>query len=67
DRRAEHAGAPVAAAGEGRHPARFPTPLAGPAGVGGAYGLWRRARAWAGGQRFTPGHGDAPDQKGIPR
>ncbi|KAA0676336.1 acyltransferase [Azospirillum brasilense] len=52
---------------QSRDPARFLTLIDGTAGVGGVYDLWRRARAWAGGQRFNPAHGDASDKEGIPR
>lgn len=52
---------------QSRDPARFLTLIDGTAGVGGVYDLWRRARAWAGGQRFTPSHGDASDKEGVSR
>ena len=51
---------------QSRDPARFLTLAEGRAGVGGVYDLWRRARAWAGGRRFTPHHGGAPDNGGAP-
>ena len=35
----------------------FETWLRGKVGVGGVYDLWRRARAWATGQRFDASHG----------
>lgn len=40
-----------------RRPADFTVLLAGGAGVGGIYDLWRRLRAWAGGRRFRAEHG----------
>lgn len=52
---------------QSRDPARFLTLIDGSAGVGGVYDLWRRARAWAGGERFSPAHGDAPDGGKAPR
>ncbi|CAO3442315.1 hypothetical protein [Azospirillum argentinense] len=52
---------------QSRDPARFLTLIDGSAGVGGVYDLWRRARAWAGGQRFSPAHGDASDKEGVSR
>ncbi|CAO3441624.1 hypothetical protein [Azospirillum argentinense] len=52
---------------QSRDPARFRTLIDGSAGVGGVYDLWRRARAWAGGHRFTPAHGDASHKEEVPR
>ena len=40
-----------------RDPCLFQPVLRGAAGVGGAYDLYRRARALAGGRRFDPSHG----------
>jgi 1-acyl-sn-glycerol-3-phosphate acyltransferase len=40
-----------------RDPAKFTELLSGNTGVGGAYDLWRRAKAWARGERFDPSHG----------
>lgn len=37
-------------------PAAFDVLLAGHAGVGGVYDVWRRARAWAAGRRFAASH-----------
>jgi 1-acyl-sn-glycerol-3-phosphate acyltransferase len=39
-----------------RDPSRFVPVLEGRAGIGGAYDLWRRARAALKGQRFDPAH-----------
>ena len=39
-----------------RNPALFHPLVRGGTGVGGIYDLWRRARAWAGGERFDPSH-----------
>jgi 1-acyl-sn-glycerol-3-phosphate acyltransferase len=39
-----------------RDPERFTTLLGGAVGVGGAYDVWRRLRAWAGGRKFHPSH-----------
>ena len=39
-----------------REPDRFATLLEGRTGVGGVYDLWRRAAAWARGQKFDPSH-----------
>jgi 1-acyl-sn-glycerol-3-phosphate acyltransferase len=46
----------LAAAAITRDPQRFTTLLAGSAGVGPIYDLWRRARAWTRGAAFTPSH-----------
>lgn len=43
-----------------RAPERFLRVQTGTAGIGGVYDLWRRGRAWAGGERFRPEHG-APE------
>jgi 1-acyl-sn-glycerol-3-phosphate acyltransferase len=40
-----------------RDPAKFTVLLSGKTGVGGVYDLWRRAKAWARGERFDPSHG----------
>jgi 1-acyl-sn-glycerol-3-phosphate acyltransferase len=40
-----------------RQPDRFACLLAGGAGVGGIYDLWRRLRAWARGRSFRAEHG----------
>ncbi|MGE3821747.1 MAG: lysophospholipid acyltransferase family protein [Isosphaeraceae bacterium] len=40
-----------------RDPSRFECLVAGGAGVGGVYDLWRRAKAAARGRRFDSGHG----------
>lgn len=40
-----------------RDPGRFDLVLSGRAGIGGVYDLWRRVRALAQGERFTPEHG----------
>ena len=50
----------LAADAMSRDPARFLRLLDGRVGVGGAYDLWRRGRAWLAGRPFHPGHG-APD------
>lgn len=42
----------------GRDPQRFECLVKGRAGVGGVYDLWRRARAVARGERFSPAHDD---------
>jgi 1-acyl-sn-glycerol-3-phosphate acyltransferase len=49
----------LAAEAAARDPAAFETLLSGTVGVGGVYDLWRRARAWARGERFRPEHGGA--------
>lgn len=41
-----------------RDPGLFTPLLDGRTGVGGVYDVWRRAKAWAGGRRFDPAHGD---------
>ena len=46
----------LATEGATRDPALFTPLLRGRSGVGGIYDLWRRARAWSGGQRFDPAH-----------
>ncbi|MGE0226318.1 MAG: lysophospholipid acyltransferase family protein [Acetobacteraceae bacterium] len=46
-----------------RDPALFEPILSGRAGVGGVYDLWRRARAFAAGQRFDPSHEGASQPK----
>jgi 1-acyl-sn-glycerol-3-phosphate acyltransferase len=43
-----------------RDAARFDTLLAGRAGVGGVYDVWRRARAALRGERFSAAHGGEP-------
>jgi 1-acyl-sn-glycerol-3-phosphate acyltransferase len=43
-----------------RDPDLFERLLAGSAGVGGLYDVWRRARAWGAGRRFEPAHGQPP-------
>lgn len=43
-----------------RNPAKFTAVVSGKAGVGGVYDLWRRAKAWARGERFDPSHEAAP-------
>lgn len=48
----------LAAKATARDPAVFRTLLRGRAGVGGAYDLWRRARARIRGERFDPSHMD---------
>lgn len=50
----------LAAEAVARDPAAFEVLTTGRAGVGGVYDLWRRARALARGERFSPAHGDAP-------
>jgi hypothetical protein len=50
-----------------RDPAAFDVLLAGRAGVGGVYDLWRRAKAFVSGQPFRPEHGDTTlSQRGRP-
>ena len=41
-----------------RDPARFSTLILGRAGVGGAYDINRRLKAWASGRKFDSAHGD---------
>jgi 1-acyl-sn-glycerol-3-phosphate acyltransferase len=48
----------LSAAAIGRDPGRFQPVLRGGTGVGGAYDVWRRAKAWSHGRRFEPGHTD---------
>ncbi|MBP2301207.1 lysophospholipid acyltransferase family protein [Azospirillum picis] len=55
----------LAADARSRDPARFTTLVAGRAGVGGVYDLWRRARAWAGGRNFSPAHEDLHEDGGA--
>ncbi|GGK22665.1 lysophospholipid acyltransferase family protein [Salinarimonas ramus] len=43
-----------------RDPARFETVLSGEAGVGGIYGLWKRALAAMKGERYEAAHGRRP-------
>jgi len=40
-----------------RDPQLFVPLMRGSAGVGGVYDVWRRVRAWGGGRRFEPAHG----------
>ena len=47
----------LAAEAIARDPAAFDTLLQGRIGVGGVYDLWRRARAFLRGGRFSPAHG----------
>jgi hypothetical protein len=49
----------LAAEAESRDPSAFEPLLAGRAGVGGVYDLWRRLRAYATGRTFHPGHREA--------
>ena len=49
-----------------RDPAPFRTLLAGGAGVGGIYDLWRRARAAAAGRSFDPAHDPMHDPGPTP-
>lgn len=46
----------LAAESAQRNPALFQPLVRGGSGVGGIYDLWRRARAWAAGERFNPSH-----------
>ena len=48
----------LSAAAATRDPRRFQTVLAGRVGINPFYDLWRRARAAARGQRFSPAHSD---------
>lgn len=50
-----------------RDPALFHTLLAGGAGIGGVYDLWRRARAVVSGRSFDPSHdlGSIPSRAGA--
>ncbi|CAO3410327.1 lysophospholipid acyltransferase family protein [Azospirillum largimobile] len=57
ERRLEDVMDALALDAQSRDPARFLTLIDGTAGIGGVYDLWRRARAWAGGQGFSPAHG----------
>jgi hypothetical protein len=41
-----------------RDPDRFTTVVLGRAGVGGAYDVWRRLKAWARGRSFDAAHGE---------
>ena len=50
---------------QSRDPARFLTLMEGTVGIGGVYDLWRRARAWAGGQAFSAAHNDG--QRRMPQ
>ncbi|AWB09025.1 acyltransferase (plasmid) [Azospirillum humicireducens] len=43
---------------QSREPARFLSLIEGTVGIGGVYDLWRRMRALARGQSFSPAHGD---------
>ena len=46
----------LAAESATRNPAKFVQLFSGTAGVGGIYDIWRRARAAAGGPRFSAEH-----------
>ena len=50
----------LAADAMARDPSPFRDLLRGQAGVGGVYDVWRRARALAGGERFSPEHMPVP-------
>jgi len=50
----------LAAAARRRDPSLFRTLIAGKAGVGGVYDVWRRLRAWSRGEAFDPSHGGGP-------
>ncbi|PWC89408.1 acyltransferase [Azospirillum sp. TSH100] len=47
-----------------RDPSRFLTLIEGTVGIGGVYDLWRRVRAWAGGQSFSAAHGQVQRKVG---
>ncbi|WP_085085530.1 lysophospholipid acyltransferase family protein [Azospirillum oryzae] len=47
---------------QSRDPSRFLTLMEGTVGIGGIYDLWRRTRAWAGGQAFSAAHNDGQRQ-----
>jgi len=53
----------LAAEAIARDPAAFTTVVAGTTGVGGVYDVWRRAKAWARGERFDPSHAAATGAK----
>ena len=53
----------LAAQAVARDPSPFRDLLRGRAGVGGVYDLWRRARALASGERFSPEHAAAADRR----
>jgi hypothetical protein len=55
----------LAAAALGRDPAAFTPLLRGRVGVGPAYDMIRRLKAWVRGERFDASHGGAAD--GAPR
>jgi hypothetical protein len=46
-----------------RDPAKFTAVVSGKTGVGGAYDMWRRVKAWARGERFDPSHAAATAAK----